>query len=249
MNTAVEVRGLTKTFGKNALLQGIDLDLETGMLHGLVGPGGSGKSVLLRMITTLIEPDQGRILLFGQDIGDMGRQQLADTLKKIGFQFQNLALFDFLDVLNNVAFPLTRGRVELVDDRIRELVSKALASVGLPGIEDQEIKSLSGGMKRRVALARAMVNQPDLLILDDPSAGLDPVTSSRIFALIRRLFEQAKNTVILATQDVDRLIKIADRVHILYNGHVRFSGATGEIWRSDDPIVRQFFPNPPEGAG
>jgi len=248
MNPAVEIKAVSKSFGQRELLSDITLNFEQGLLHGLVGPGGVGKSVLLSIIATLTESDQGEISLFGQKIGDLGPEKLIDTLKRIGFQFQNLALFDFMDVLNNVAFPLTQGRLDRVDDGVKARVAHALAAVGLPGTETQEIKSLSGGMKRRVAMARAMVNEPDLLILDDPSAGLDPVTSSRIFELIRRVFDQRKNTVILATQDVDRLIKIADRVHILYNGRVHFSGTTEEIWRSNDRIVRQFFPNPPEGS-
>ncbi len=244
MQTVVSVKSLTKAFGRIELFNHLDMDIEAGLLHGLVGPGGSGKSVLLRMIATLLEPDQGQILLFGKNIKDMDPAQLNKVRRRIGFQFQNLALFDFLDVLNNVAFPLTNGQPDRLTPEIREKVTRTLEAVGLPGIEDQEIKSLSGGMKRRVAMARAIIGSPDLLVLDDPSAGLDPVTSSRIFELVRRTFEQAKNTVILATQDVDRLIKIADRVHILYNGIVHFSGNVEEIWQSNDPVVRQFFPKP-----
>lgn len=242
MGIAISVKNLTKSFGRTELFNHLELEIEAGLLHGLVGPGGSGKSVLLRMIATLLEPDQGQILLFGKNIKDMDQAQLDKVRQRIGFQFQNLALFDFLDVMNNVAFPLTKGQPDRLTQEIRDKVETVLKAVGLPGVEYQEIKSLSGGMKRRVAMARAMIGGPDLLILDDPSAGLDPVTSSRIFELVRRTFEQARNTVLLATQDVDRLIKIADRIHILYNGIVHFSGNVEEIWQSNDPVVRQFFP-------
>ena len=238
----ISIKGLSKAFGQTQVLHGLDLDIEPGLLHGLIGQGGSGKTVLFRIIATLLDPDKGKIMLFGEDTGNMKPAELNKVRQRIGFQFQNLALFDFLNVLNNVAFPITHGQPDRLTPEINQRVSDALNKVGLPGIEDQEIKSLSGGMKRRVAMARAMINTPDLLILDDPSAGLDPVTSSRIFRLVRRNIQETKNTVLLATQDVDRLIKIADRIHILYNGNVRFSGTVEDIWRSKDPMVREFFP-------
>jgi len=249
VSNIISIKSLDKTFGKTQVLQGLNLAIEAGLLHGLIGQGGSGKTVLLRMIATLLEPDQGEIRLFGQNIDEMNPADLNKARQRVGFQFQNLALFDFVDVMNNIAFPITKGQPDKLTEEVKERVIKALNSVGLPGIENHEIKSLSGGMKRRVAMARAMIESPDLLILDDPSAGLDPVTSSRIFDLVRILFEQSENTVILATQDIDRLIKIADRIHIIYNGKVQFSGTVEEIWQSKDPVVRQFFPGPAKGPG
>ena len=242
MNYVVRLKDITVAFGNNVVLDGVSLDFEEGIIHGLVGPGGGGKSLMLKIISTVFRPDKGGIEVFGKDVYKIEEKGLVQIRSKIGFQFQNIALFDFLNVEENVAFPITKGREEELTDEVRKKVAKALEAVGLGGTQHLDIKELSGGMQRRVAMARAMIFNPDLLLLDDPSAGLDPVTSSKIFELIRQHYEKSHCTVIVATQDVDRLVKFADRLHILYNHKVHFSGTKEEAWALDDQIVKHFFP-------
>jgi len=249
MSCVVDVKSVTKGFEGQDVLKGISLCFSEGRLHGLVGPGGVGKSLLLRIIATLLPPDRGTVVVFGKDVYALAPDELITIRRKIGFQFQNLALFDFLSVKENVAFPITQGRPEALTPEVEERVRAVLNAVGLHGTEELGIHELSGGMQRRVAMARALLFEPSILILDDPSAGLDPVTSSRIFELIRRHFERTGCTVIVATQDVDRLTKIADYVHILYNGEVRFTGTLEEAWSCKDEVVQQFFPNPEKAGG
>jgi len=232
---------VTRSFASNTVLNECDLVVESGLIHGLVGPGGAGKTVLLKTMTTLLPPDDGRVSLFGDEVVRYERNALRAFRNRIGMQFQNLALFDFLDVFDNVAFPLVMSLKPPPDDEIEKRVNEALASVGLPETARLKLHELSGGMQRRVAFARAIAGDAELIVFDDPTGGLDPVTSSRIFDLISRLHDESGTTMVIATHDVDRLKRICDDFHVVVDGKVLFEGSMEEGMLADDGEVRRFL--------
>ncbi len=223
------------------VLDGCHLRLEQGLLHGLVGPGGSGKTTLLKTLATLVFPDSGTVRLFGVPVNPADREGLRALRSRIGLQFQNLALFDFLDVGENVAFPVVQGPAPPPPDAVQAEVDALLRAVGLPGTARLRVSELSGGMQRRVALARAVMGRPDLCLLDDPAAGLDPVNSSRIFQFLKTVQRERKTTMVVASHDVDRMARVCDRFHLLVAGRVVFSGTLVEASNSKDPVVAAFF--------
>lgn len=230
------------TLGGVRVLDDCNLRLEAGLLHGLVGRGGSGKTTLLKTLATLRFPDSGTVRLFGVPVNPADREGLRSLRSRIGMQFQNLALFDFLDVGDNVAFPVRQNPRPPPPEEVEAEVEALLAAMGLAGTARLRLNEISGGMQRRVALARAVMGRPDLCLLDDPSAGLDPVNSSRIFKLLRVIQRERGMTVVVASQDVDRLARVCDRVHVLRAGRIVFSGTVAEAVESDDADVRSFFP-------
>lgn len=236
----LSVRGVSKWFGEACVLDRIDLSLRAGEVVGLIGPGGAGKTVLVKMCCGLIEPDEGQIHVLGQDLGacdDKTRQALRE---RIGLVFQNYALFDFLTVGDNVAFPM-RQRGGYTEEQIAEKVQSRLAEVDLPKVRPLMPNELSGGMKKRVGLARANINDPELIFFDDPTAGLDPVTSSKIFNLIRKTQAQRNSTCLVVSHDIDRMRPVADRYVLLYEAGIRWQGTEAEAMASSDPIVMEFF--------
>jgi len=228
----VELVSVRKTFAGRAtpLLDGIDLRLEAGETWGLIGPGAAGKSVLLKLICGLSAPDSGAV-------------RVGAT---IGMLFQNNALFDFMNVWQNVAFPLEREG-KLPADEIRDRAYQRLREVGLAGSEEKFPNQLSGGMKKRAALARAVIARPPILIYDEPTAGLDPVTTSKIYDLLRAERDATGATVIAVSSDVDALRQFAPRMAMLYRGRIRYDGTSSAIADSDDPVVRQFVRGELEG--
>ncbi len=240
----IELKGVHKTFTE-PVLRGVDIQIPKGCLYGLIGPAASGKSVLVKHIVGLIRPDKGRVIIDGHDLASMSELELQEFRKRFGIAFQNNALFDHLTVAENIAFPLRRLYKEMTEDQIRERVADRLKAVSLQGFEDRSPPSLSGGQKRRVGVARATVASPPILLYDEPAAGLDPVTSQKIFDLLKA--EQGNATVVMVSSDVDRLLTVTDRVGMMVRGRVIFDGTTDEAKTSNNPYVRQFIHGLTEG--
>ncbi|WP_437729018.1 ABC transporter ATP-binding protein [Sorangium sp. So ce861] len=242
----IQIEQLTKSFGGMPVLRGVDLDVPAGCLYGLIGPGASGKSVLLKMITGLLRPDRGRVIVDGKDVHALSELELQTFRLKFGMLFQNNALFDYMTVGENIAFPLRR-LYDLSEEEIEERVAERLRVVSLAGFEDRTPAGLSGGQKKRVGVARATIARGEIVLYDEPAAGLDPVTSQRIFDLLRAEQRAMNATVVMVSSDLDRLLTVTDRVGMLYRGRLIFDGTTEEAKASDDPRVRQFVHGLTEG--
>jgi phospholipid/cholesterol/gamma-HCH transport system ATP-binding protein len=247
----IRVVGLTKSAhqpggGQRSLLRNVSLTVPDGCLYGLVGPGASGKSVLLKLITGLMRADAGTVQIAGEDVTTASDLKLQDIRKHIGMLFQNNALFDYLNVFDNVAFPLRRLYAP-PEEEVRERVAERLACVSLPGFEQRLPSGLSGGQKKRVGVARATVTRAPIVLYDEPAAGLDPVTSQKIFDLLRAEQRSSGATVIMVSSDLDRLLTVTDRVGMMYRGELLFDGTTHEARACDEPRVRQFLHGLTEG--
>ncbi len=241
----IELKGIEKSF-QRPVLRDISLRVPPGMLCGLIGPGASGKSVLLKIISGLIRPEGGSVHIDGRDVLSMTDLELQEFRKRIGMLFQNNALFDFMTVAENIAFPLRR-LFDLPEGEIRERVAERLSCVSLPGFEDRMPSGLSGGQKKRVGVARATVIQAPIVLYDEPAAGLDPVTSQKIFDLLRAEQQSTGATVLMVSSDLARMLTVTDRVGMMYKGRLIFDGTTEEAYASDDPYVHQFVHGNPEG--
>jgi phospholipid/cholesterol/gamma-HCH transport system ATP-binding protein len=235
----IHIEGLTKSFGGLPVLRGVHLDVPKGCLYGLIGPGASGKSVLLKMLTGLLRPDAGRVIIDEKDVHQLTDLELQTFRLKFGMLFQNNALFDYMTVGENIAFPLRR-LFNLPEEEVQARIAERLKVVSLPGFEDRLPAGLSGGQKKRVGVARATVSKAEIVLYDEPAAGLDPVTSQRIFELLRAEQRAADATVIMVSSDLDRLLTVTDRVGMLHKGRLIFDGTTAEAQASSDPYVRQF---------
>jgi phospholipid/cholesterol/gamma-HCH transport system ATP-binding protein len=239
MGGLIQIEGLTKSFGGMTVLRGIDLEVPKGCLYGLIGPGASGKSVLLKMLPGLLRPDAGRVVIEERDVHKLTDLELQEFRLKFGMLFQNNALFDYMTVGENIAFPLRR-LFNLSEEEIAARIAERLRVVSLPGFEDRLPSGLSGGQKKRVGVARATVSRAEIVLYDEPAAGLDPVTSQRIFELLRAEQRAAGATVVMVSSDLDRLLTVTDRVGMLYKGRLIFDGTTEEAKGSNNPFVRQF---------
>jgi len=236
-----EIATARLTLSGTRVLDGVDLRLAAGRTHALVGPGGAGKTLLLKMLATLLPPDEGTLRLFGAPVDPDDATALRTIRARIGMQFQNLALFDFLSVGDNVAFPLVQDRDPPSEREVADRVDAALEAVRLGASGPLAVQELSGGMQRRVAVARAAIGGPELLLFDDPSGGLDPVTTSRIFALIGAMQARSGCTVVIASHDIDRLARVCTDFHVVHSGRVIFSGSLADGRSSADPRVRMFL--------
>ncbi len=228
-----------KRFDRAPLLRGVDLEVPTGARLGVIGPAASGKSVLLKLIAGLVDVDRGVVEIDGRDLAQLDQDELAALRRRIGMQFQHSALFDFLSVRDNVAFPLRRVPDLSPADADRQ-VSERIRDVGLAGSEDAFPDALSGGMKKRVGLARATVASPDLILYDEPTAGLDPVTTSKIYQLMAREQQRTGATAVVVSSDVDALRGFVDQIAMLFDGRVHYLGPADTIYDAEDPLVRQF---------
>ena len=243
----VELDNVVKSFPRaGRLLDGVTLHVDQGTRWGLVGPGASGKTVLLKLIAGLLEPDAGKITVAGHDITQASEEELQAVRVRIGMLFQNYALFDFMTVAENVAFPLVR-RGGVPRHEIEERVADRLKSVGLHGSEHKRPSELSGGMKRRVGIARATITQPEIVIYDEPTAGLDPVTTSKVYDLLRADHEETRGTVLAVSSDVAALRGFVSRIAFLYQGKLHYDGPADAIEEAEDPVVRQFVRGELEG--
>jgi phospholipid/cholesterol/gamma-HCH transport system ATP-binding protein len=241
---AIELRDLHVAFGR-PILRGISLEIPRGCLYGLIGPGASGKSVLLKCLAGLLRPESGQLRVLEQDVMRLDEVGLSRLRQRMGMLFQNNALFDFMTVAENIGFPL-RQRGES-DDRIQERVQERLSCVGLRGFEDRAPARLSGGQKKRVGVARATVAAAELVLYDEPAAGLDPVTSQRIFDLLRAEQRASGATVVMVSSDLDRLLPVTDRIGVLLEGKLAFDGSVEDARRSTNDAVRQFVTGSPDG--
>lgn len=241
----IRLRSVHKAFDR-PVLSNVDLDVPEGSLTGLIGPGAAGKSLVLKTICGLVIPDAGTVEVAGRDVLAMSEVELGNYRKGIGMVFQNNALFDFMTVGDNVAFPLRR-LWDLDEAEVEHRVSERLERVGLAGFENRYPAGLSGGQKKRVAVARATITAAPIVLYDEPAAGLDPVTSQRIFDLLRDEQQRAKSTVVMVSSDIDRLLTVTDRVGLMHAGELVFDGTTEEAFQSDDAVVRQFLRGDVEG--
>ncbi|WP_428266119.1 ABC transporter ATP-binding protein [Haliangium sp.] len=242
----IQLVDVHKGFDGVPLLSGLALEIPAGQALGVIGPAASGKSVLLKLLCGLVPADRGTITVAGCEVSAADEDQLADLRRRVGMQFQQSALFDFLSVYDNVAFPLQR-RPELDPDEVDRLVRERLRQVGLAGSEDKLPAQLSGGMRKRVGLARATVGRPELTLYDEPTAGLDPVTTSKIYDLMRAEKDATGGTVVVVSSDVDALLGFADQIAMLLNGRIHHCGPADAIRDADDPAVRQFVRGELEG--
>jgi phospholipid/cholesterol/gamma-HCH transport system ATP-binding protein len=236
----LRVKGLGKRFEGVCVLDGIDFELRAGEIVGLIGPGGSGKSVFVKLSCGLLTPDRGEIEVLGQNLRQLAEKDRQKLRTRIGLSFQNYALFDFMTVGENVAFPLAQDGAVAAPEIARR-VQQRLNEVGLPLVAGLMPNELSGGMRKRVGLARATIANAELVFYDDPTAGLDPVTSSKIFNLIRDLQIAHRSSSIIVSHDVDRMRAVCDRYVLLYDCQIRFAGTADDALRSRDPIVHEFF--------
>jgi phospholipid/cholesterol/gamma-HCH transport system ATP-binding protein len=249
----IRLEGVRKSFvgsgdARNALpvVDEVGFTVPTGCLYGLIGPGAAGKSVLLKLVTGLLRADAGKIWVGEREISAASEIDLQIMRREIGMLFQNNALFDNLTVFENVAFPLRR-LYNLTEEEIRERVYERMKRVSLPGFEERLPGGLSGGQKKRVGVARATITRAPIVLYDEPAAGLDPVTSQKIFELLRQEQEEAKATVIMVSSDLDRLLPVTDRIGMMYRGRLMFDGTTDEARAADEPHVRQFVHGLTEG--
>jgi phospholipid/cholesterol/gamma-HCH transport system ATP-binding protein len=237
---AIEFKNITKKFGEKIVVEDLNLQIPRGQTTVLLGPSGTGKSTLLRIATGLMRPDSGSVVVLGEDVLSLARGGLLKLRRRIGMLFQENALFGSLTVEENVAFPLRRvGKV--AHKEAIERAANLLDVVGLPGVGKRLPDALSGGQKKRVALARALALEPELVLFDEPTSGLDPQTSAAIDALIRETQERLGATFVVITHDTTSAAEIAHHVGFLYEGRLRAWGTRQAVWSSEDPAVRAFL--------
>jgi len=236
----IEVRGIHRYFGDNHVLRGADLDIYRGETLCMLGTSGGGKSVMVKHMLGLMQPDEGSVKIDGVEISEMRERELGPVRKKVGVMFQNGALFDSMTVAQNIAFPLREAGIKNVQ-KLNDRITEVLEIVRLPGQEDTMPSDLSGGMRKRVALARAIVDRPACVCYDEPHAGLDPITADSIDHLIKRLQRDHGITNIVITHELRSVFRIADRIIFMKEGVVYWQGSPAEMKASDDPILSQFL--------
>jgi phospholipid/cholesterol/gamma-HCH transport system ATP-binding protein len=244
---AIEVRDLHKRFGRQQVLDGVALDFPSGKITTIVGPSGSGKTVLLKHLNLLMRPDSGAIVIDAIDVTKLGGRALDGVREKFGMLFQAGALFDSMSIFDNVAFPLVE-KTDLSRQEIAERVRETLKAVGLDGMEEKFPSQLSGGMQKRAALARALVRRPKILMLDEPTTGLDPSRTGAIHDLIRRTQVDFHLTVVMVSHDVPAVFQVSDRVAFLHNGRTHLNGTVDEVMAADDEVFKRFLAGKASGA-
>jgi phospholipid/cholesterol/gamma-HCH transport system ATP-binding protein len=242
----VEIRGLRFSYGRRPILRGIDLDIPRGKVVAILGISGSGKTTLLQLMGGLLKPAAGQVTVCGMNVHELDAPSLRALRKRMGMMFQKGGLFTDLTVLENVAFPI-REHTQLPEDIVHDLVVMKLHAVGLRGAQDLKPSELSGGMSRRVALARAIALDPELIIYDEPFAGLDPITLNVVYNLIRTLNDALGATSVVVTYDVHEALKLADYLYLLNDGIIVGHGPTQQMIDSTDPFVHQFLHAEPDG--
>jgi phospholipid/cholesterol/gamma-HCH transport system ATP-binding protein len=236
----VQVEALSKSFGKQTVLNGISLEVEQGETLSVLGRSGTGKSVLLKLIIGLHKPDSGSICVDGEDVTKLPLKELNEVRKKVGFLFQQAALYDSLTIEENVGFPLRRHS-NMSEGELGKRVRGLLASVGMDKDAHKLPGELSGGMQKRVGLARALALEPDILLFDEPTAGLDPITATEIDELILRLQKERHMTSVVVTHDIHSARAVSDRLALMRDGQVLIEGTFEDLRKSRDPFVRQFL--------
>jgi len=242
----IEIVNLEKSFDHLKVLKGVNLKVSRGEVMTVIGKSGSGKSVLLKHVIGLIRPDKGKILIDRIDMTELTGKDIDRTREKLGMLFQGGALFDSLTVYGNIAFPL-REKTKLHKNEIRERVLKALDDVGLRGMGNKYPAEISGGMKKRVALARALITEPSIVLFDEPTTGLDPIILNSIHRLIINTHKKYGFTGLIISHEIPEIFEVADKVAMLHNGIIVETGTPEEIKKSSDPVVKQFITGSLEG--
>jgi phospholipid/cholesterol/gamma-HCH transport system ATP-binding protein len=235
----IEVRNLQKNFDGQKILDGVSFRIENGESVVIIGRSGGGKSVLIKHLIGLLQPDSGEVLIDGENIGQMNERQLLRVRRNFGMVFQGAALFDSMTVAENVAFGLRRHEL-LTEGEIARRVSNILEIVDLPGTENKKPAELSGGMRKRVGLARAVVYEPQIVLYDEPTTGLDPIASDSIDQMIMRVHRHLKVTTVVVTHDMRSARRVGERILMLHEKKIYATGTPEEIFKSVDPVVRQF---------
>ncbi len=242
----IRYEGVCKAFNSNVVLDNVSCEIHRNKITVIVGPSGVGKSVFIKHLVGLMEPDAGVVTVDGVDVTKLRGSELFKLRKRFGMMFQDGALFDSMTVGENVGFPLAR-HTDYKPDRIAEIVAEKLAAVGLPGIEHLFPSELSGGMRKRVGFARAIVMEPEIVLFDEPNSGLDPVMADAIDRLILRMQRELGITFLVISHDIASTAMIADYVGMLYDGRLISFGPREEVMQSDNPILQQFFSRSAEG--
>jgi phospholipid/cholesterol/gamma-HCH transport system ATP-binding protein len=242
----IRVVDLHKAFGDQPVLRGVNLELETGKITTIIGGSGCGKTVLLKHLNALLLPDRGSVMVDGTDITKIGESALNAIRQKFGVLFQGAALLDSMTIYDNVAFPL-REKTKLTESEIEKRVEERLNQVGLAGMGYKYPAEVSGGMKKRAGLARALAMEPEIVLFDEPTTGLDPLLGKSIHELIRKMHEAFGFTGVIVSHDIPEVFKISDRIAMLANGVIAEAGPTRDFLASGNPVVRQFIQGDVEG--
>ena len=242
----ISYQGVTKAFGSKVIYTGIDLDVIEGETLAIIGGSGTGKSVMLKILIGLLAPDQGQVLYRGRDISQMPESELIEVRRSISYVFQLSALFDSLTVFENIAYPL-REHLDLPEEEIVERVGRNLEMVGLPGSQDLFPSELSGGMKKRIGLARAIVMEPEVILWDEPTTGLDPTNTKRISELIVKMQKELGVTSLVVTHDMASAFAVADRIALLHQKIIAQVGSKQEIRKNHETMIMQFADGEMEG--
>jgi phospholipid/cholesterol/gamma-HCH transport system ATP-binding protein len=238
----IQFERVRKRFGTKVVYDDLSLSIERGQTITILGGSGSGKSVLLKMLIGLLEADEGRIVFDGKDVTKMNENELVGVRRRIAYLFQGAALFDSLDVAENVAYGLREQYWKTMDDKaVRERVARSLAAVGLPGIETMRPSDLSGGMKKRVGLARTLALEPEVILYDEPTTGLDPINTARINRLIQAIRDRLGVTSIVVTHEMSTAFSVSDRIAMVGRGRVLLDGSPELFRTTKDPLVRDFI--------
>jgi phospholipid/cholesterol/gamma-HCH transport system ATP-binding protein len=243
---AIECRNVHKSFGAFPVLTGIDLRIPEGQISVVIGPSGTGKSVLLKHVNGLLKPDQGEVIVLGENVGALERDDLLRLRRDVGILFQDGALFGFMNLYDNVAFPL-RQHTDMSEEEIEAIVMRRLVEVGLGDATWRMPNELSGGMRKRAGFARALVLDPRIVVFDEPDSGLDPVRTALLCELMLRIHAEQGGTYLLITHDILSVRRVADFIAVIWRGKILGSGAAEEMFESDDPFIRQFLTGESQG--
>jgi phospholipid/cholesterol/gamma-HCH transport system ATP-binding protein len=235
----INIENLHKSFGEKSVLRGVNLSIENGEILCIIGKSGTGKSVILKHLVGIIEPDEGSIIVDGAAMTGAEKNIKNEIISKYGILFQGAALFDSMNIYDNVAFGLRRRGMDEVE--IKKIVDESLAQVGLSGAGDKRPAELSGGMQKRAGLARSIAVRPEIMLYDEPTTGVDPITAGVVDRLIVKMRDTFGMTSVVVTHDMTSAYRIADRIAMLYEGEIIFTGTDDEIRKSDNPYVKQFI--------
>ncbi|MBI1223791.1 MAG: ATP-binding cassette domain-containing protein [Bacteroidetes bacterium] len=240
-NPVITIRDLYKSFGDLVVLDGINLDVFKGENVAVLGKSGTGKSVLIKIIAGLLKPDSGLVEVLGQKVDKLGLRELQQLRLKLGFSFQNSALYDSMTIWENLEFPLVRNKRNLTAKEVKNAIESVLDDVGLPQTINQMPSELSGGQKKRIGIARTLILQPEIMLYDEPTSGLDPATSIEINNLIKQVQLQYNTSSIIITHDLTCAKATADRVAVLLNGKFYITGSFEEVFNSTEPNIKTFY--------